>query len=147
MTADDEERIVAAAAAGISLRALAAEHGLPESEVLAVLDRAAEVWSTGGHLRRELLLEVERLNRLEQHYYAKALGNGEGASTAAAIYAKLSERKATLIGLNAPVASASITIHQSAPATRVTSTERIREALDRLRLQHKPEEGNGEAPS
>jgi hypothetical protein len=145
MTADEEERLLGAAAAGVSIRALAAEHGIGEAEVLALLDRAAEAWFCGEHLKRKLLLEVERLNALERHYYAKALGNGEGASTAAALFVKLAERKATLIGLNAPVATASVTIHQSVEATKVTSTERIRQALDQLRL-HKPEAANGEVP-
>jgi hypothetical protein len=139
-----EERILKSAAEGVSIRALAAEHGLSEEAVTAVLDRAAEAWFKGEHLRRELLLEVERLSRLEEHYFAKALGEGEGANAAGALYVKLAERKATLVGLNAPSASASVVIHQSVPAMQVSSTERIRQAIDRLRLR-KPEEGNGEA--
>jgi hypothetical protein len=63
-----EERILKSASEGVSIRAIAAEHGLSEEEVTAVLDRAAEAWFDGGHLRRELLLEVSRLSRLEEHF-------------------------------------------------------------------------------
>ena len=136
-----EERILKAASEGVSIRAIAAEHGLSEEEVTAILDREAEVWFTGEHLRRELLLEVERLNALERHYYEKALGAGEGATAAGALYVKLAERKATLIGLNAPATSAAMIIHQSVPAQQVTSTERIKAAIDHLRGPPKPEEG------
>ena len=117
---------------GVAAIPSCAEHGLSEGEVTAVLDRAADVWFTGEHLRRELLLEVERLNALERHYYEKALGAGEGATAAGALYVKLQERKSVLIGLNAPAQSAALIIHQSVPAKQVTSTERIRAALDRI---------------
>jgi hypothetical protein len=67
-----------------------------------------------------------------------------------------------LLGLNAPVASASVTINQSVEATKMTSTERIFAVLDRIRTKSDgseldaPEEGsatiahdprNGEAES
>lgn len=58
------------------------------------------MWFDGERLTRELLLEVERLNNLEEHFYAKELDEGEGATAAGALYAKLAERKATLFGLN-----------------------------------------------
>jgi hypothetical protein len=86
------------------------------------------------------------LSGRERHYYAKALADGDGATAAGGLFGKLAERKSTLLGLNAPVASASVHIHQSVEATRVTSTERIREALDRLRELPRPEGANGEAP-
>jgi hypothetical protein len=79
-----EERILKSASEGVSVREIAAEHGLSEEGVTAVLDRAAEVWFTGEHLRRELLLEVSRLSRLEEHYYNKALGDDEGSASAGA---------------------------------------------------------------
>jgi hypothetical protein len=135
-----EERILKAAAEGVSIRALAAEHGLSEEAVTAVLDRAAEAWFTGEDLRRELLLEVSRLSRLEEHYYNKALGDDEGSASAGALFVKLQERKATLLGLNAPSSSTAVIVHQTMPKQE-TSTERIRAAIDRIRGLSKPEEG------
>jgi hypothetical protein len=66
-----EARILKSASEGVSIRAIAADHGMSEAEVTAVLDRAAEVWFTGEHLRRELLLEVSRA--LHFSPYARAL--------------------------------------------------------------------------
>jgi hypothetical protein len=128
-----EERILAASE-GVSVHEIASEHGLSEGEVTAVLDREAEAWFEGGHLRRELLLEVSRLSRLEEHYYNKALGDDEGSASAGALFVKLQERKATLLGLNAPSTSTAVIVHQAMPKQE-TSTERIRAAIDR-ELRH-----------
>jgi hypothetical protein len=136
-----------AAAEGRSIRDIAAKRKMTEREVLAILDKAAEAWGQGDRLRRELLYEVERLDALEAHYYAKALSGDEGANAAGALYVKLAERKSTLLGLNAPVASAAVIIHQTTPAGKVTSTERIRAAIDRIRGEHRSlvEDSNGTA--
>ena len=83
--------------------------------------------------RRELLLEVTRLNSMQQKYYGRAMDDdGEGSTAAGLLFTKLSERKATLIGLNAPASASVQIIHQGAPAWEQTSTEKIRSALDNV---------------
>jgi hypothetical protein len=65
----------------------------------------------GGQLRRELMLEVTRLNALAEKHYRKAMA-ADGDVASGALYVKISERKSTMLGLNAPAAHAVQIIHR-----------------------------------
>src|SRR5262245_51154773 len=80
----------------------------------------------GGQLRRELMLEVTRLNGLAARFYDKAL-DGDGDVASGTLYVKISERKSTLLGLNAPQSHAVQVIHEEQRPRQLTSTERARE--------------------
>jgi len=130
--ADDDALILRAATEGRTIRDIAAERGMSEESVAAILDREAATWFDGKHLRRELLMEVTRLNALARKYYSRAMGDDEGSITAGTLYVKLTERKATLIGLNAPAAASVQLIHQTAPVEQRTSTQEIIALLDNV---------------
>jgi hypothetical protein len=84
-------------------------------------------------LRRELAVEVKRLDILLWKYFRLAADAPNGNFDAATIYVKLAARKSTLIGLDAtPQHSMSIIVHRT-EERRQTSTERLREAVDRIR--------------
>jgi hypothetical protein len=78
-----------------------------------------------------------RLHRLELKFFHKAM-EGEGDCQAAVTYVKISERRATLAGANAPIGHV-VQVLQSTPATQETSTDRIEAAIARIRgLPAKP---------
>jgi hypothetical protein len=82
-------------------------------------------------LRRELAIEIARLDSLLAKYHALAM-NGDGLNTnAGLLYCKLSSRKAALLGLDAPAFTTSLIVHQTV-AAKPTSTEQIRSVLDTL---------------
>jgi len=85
----------------------------------------------GGPLRRELMLEVTRLNGLAAKFYDKAM-DGDGDVASGTLYVKISERKSTLLGLNAPQSHAVQVIHEEQRPRQLTSTEQIGEAIDQL---------------
>src|SRR5215468_5954926 len=96
----------------------------------------------GGQLRRELMLEVARLNGLAAKFFEKAM-NGDGDVASGTLYVKISERKSTLLGLNAPQSQAVQVIHEEQRPRQLTSTERARQAIDQLRDEYRrknPEE-------
>jgi len=129
----DDTVIVQAAARGRPIKEIAATHGLTEEKVRTILDASGSQWQTAPALRRELGLEIERLNSLEQTFYSKAMNASDPECVASGnLYVKLAERKATLLGLNAPVHSAVQIIHHKAAET-TDSIDRIREAIDRIR--------------
>lgn len=99
----------------------------------------------GDRLRAELAIEVKRLDALLAKYYALAM-EGDGININAGIlYCKLAARKATLLGLDAPShAAMSIIVHR-VEESRLTSTERLRAAVDRIRGKRlpSPDDANG----
>src|SRR5262249_53793042 len=103
------------------------------------------VWSTDREtfLRRTLALELMRLDQLEMAFEDKALKDKDVSS--GALLVKIAERRQILLGLAAPVGHA-VMIHSEPPEQRMTSTERIRAAIDRIRAMPKPPmNGEGEA--
>ena len=84
-------------------------------------------------LRRELSLEVKRLDALLEKYFALAMA-GDGLNiNAGLLYCKLAARKATLLGLDAPASHAmSIIVHRT-EERRLTSTQEIGALIDDIR--------------
>jgi hypothetical protein len=138
----DVDAVVDDAIAGHKLKDIARAHSLTVSEVNKILDEETERALNNKQLRRELMLEAKRLRAIGKRYFERALSDDEQAPASAIIYVKASERLATLLGLNAP-SNHTVQMHVAPPET-VSSTERIRAALDRLRDEHKLKEGNGE---
>jgi hypothetical protein len=127
---DDRENIVTAIARGKSVREVSREFERAEAEVRSIVAEAIKRAYDGEWLRQEWTLEDHRLKMICLKNFGKAM-DGEGDSTAAAIYIKASERRATLAGANAPQAYAVHLSHDAAPE-QMTSTEKIKAVLDRL---------------
>ena len=70
------------------------------------------------------------LDELQQAFRDKALEDRDVA--AGVLLIKVAERRATLLGLNAPIGHA-VQVIQHDPPNKPTSTERIRAAIDRIR--------------
>ena len=73
----------------------------------------------GAKLRRKMFLEDVRLETLSRPHYERGLA-GDVAS--AVVFAKISERRARMTGMNAPQSDAVQLIHANPPEKR-TSTE------------------------
>ena len=120
---------------------IAREHKCTIPDVNRALDAHPVRTERAEYLSRLLALELVELDELGEVFRAKAIREEDVA--AGALLTKIHERRATLLGLNAPAASAVTVIeHESAP--KMNSTERIRAAIDRIRGLPKPPP-NGEA--
>jgi hypothetical protein len=129
---DDErhDAVCDALATGLSFRAVASQFNMTEHEVRAVLREERRRCFDGEKLGEQVALEVRRVRAIALKYFNKGmeLPNGE---LAAGIYFKGVERLMYMLGANAPQQYAVHLITQAAPE-RVTSTDRLRAALDRL---------------
>ena len=105
------------------VRALAADHGLTVPETLAALDKHPIELDRDQFLRRTLAMELIELDRLQQAFRDKALEDRDVGS--GLLLLKVAERRATLLGLNAPQGHAVQVIQHEAAAAQ-TSTEKIR---------------------
>ena len=105
---------------------IAEEHGCTIDEAHAVLDHHPIELDRDKYLKRALALELIRLDQLETAFEAKALVDRDVA--AGTLLVKIAERRATLLGMNAPIGHA-VAVVQHEPV-RPTSTERLRRVLD-----------------
>ena len=74
-------------------------------------------------------MELVELDELQAAFRDKALVDRDTA--AGVLLIKVAERLATLLGLNPPIGHA-VQVVQHEPAQKLTSTDRIRIALDRI---------------
>jgi hypothetical protein len=143
---DDEahEAICDALATGLSVRAVASRFDMEEREVRAVLREERKRCFDGEKLGEQVALEVRRVRAIALKYFNKGmeLPNGE---LAAGIYFKGVERLMYMLGANAPQQYAVHLMTQAAPE-RVTSTDRLRAALDRLDAAAAKEPPSAEEP-
>ena len=95
------------------VRALAADHGLTVPETLAALDKHPIELDRDQFLRRTLALELIELDQLQQAFRDKALEDRDVGS--GLLLLKVAERRATLLGMNAPQGHA-VQIIQREPA-------------------------------
>src|SRR5215831_6444408 len=98
----DHETILTALADGMTVGKAARALGITEGEVRAALKETADNFRNGERLREVWALEDVRLGRLGLKFFHKAM-EGEGDCQAAVTYVKISERRATLAGANAPI--------------------------------------------
>src|SRR5262252_5010204 len=125
------------------MRALAAEHGLTVPETLATLDRHPIELDRDQFLRRTLALELIELDALQQAFRAKALEDRDVGS--GLLLLKVAERRATLLGMNAPQGHA-VQIIQHEPAEAETSTDKIAAAIARIRGKSLPKPDEPDDP-
>src|SRR5262244_2687287 len=92
-------------------------------------------------LRRTLALELIELDQLQQAFRDKALEDRDVGS--GLLLLKVAERRATLLGMNAPQGHA-VQIIQHEPAAAQTSTDKIRAAIDRIRGKSLPKPESGD---
>jgi hypothetical protein len=111
--------------AGISVRAIARRYNMTKREIDAALERALPQIDNPTRLRA-IKIELERLDQLIRPFFVRAL---DGDTAAASIMVKLSERRADLLGLNAPLRiDATLVEVAEAPS----STEELETAIGRL---------------
>ncbi len=119
--------------------ALAEEHGLTLEELLAILDQHPVEVDRDSYLRRCLAQQLLLLDRLEVTFGKMAFEDRDTA--AGALLVKVAERKATLLGLNAPIGHA-VRVVSHPPEHRQTSTDRIEAAINAL-VADQRRNGNG----
>jgi hypothetical protein len=116
---------------------------MTEAAAKAIIDQKADDALSGAQLRRELLFEVMRLRSLGRKYYERAMAS-DGETNSGLLFVKASERLATLLGMNAVQGHALTIIHEQAPERQLTSTDKIRAAIDRIRGKSLPKPESGD---
>jgi hypothetical protein len=111
-------------------RRIAEDHDCTVDEVHAVLDQHPIEVDRDKYLKRALALQLLQLDELEIAFREKALMDRDVA--AGVLLVKVAERRATLLGMNAPLGHA-VQVIQHEPADKPTSTERLRAAINRIR--------------
>jgi hypothetical protein len=114
---------------------IAEDHRCSIADVNAALDHHPIETNREKYLRRLLALELVELDELAEAFREKAVVDRDVAS--GVLLTKIHERRATLLGLNAPAAAAVAIIEHERP-TAETSTEKIRAAVERIRNQRLP---------
>jgi hypothetical protein len=132
--AETREAIVMKVASGASLRAAVREFMTSERAVQEVITEEARRAASGEAMRETWFLEAKRLQAAGLKCYTKGMA-GAGDTNALNVYAKLVERHAVLAGANAPATHVLNVTTQTAPIEQ-SSTQQLRQALDRLRLQN-----------
>jgi hypothetical protein len=112
------------------VRRIADEYGCTVDEVNACLDHHPIELDRDKYLKRTLALELLRLDELEVAFRDKAIVDCDVA--AGVLLVKVAERRATLLGMNAPLGHA-VQVIQHEPPDKPTSTERIAALIDRIR--------------
>lgn len=111
------------------IKRIAREHHCTILDVNKALDAHPIKTERAEYLSRLLALELVELDELGEVFRDKAIREQDVA--AGALLTKIHERRTTLLGLNAPQ-SAAVQIIEYERAPAVTSTERIRAAIDRI---------------
>jgi hypothetical protein len=111
-------------------RRIAEDHGISIDEVHAVLDRHPIELDRDRYLKRQLAMQLLQLDELEVAFRDKAIVERDVAS--GVLLVKVAERRASLLGLNAPLGHA-VQVIQHEPENKPTSTDRLRAAIDRIR--------------
>jgi hypothetical protein len=114
-------------------RRIADDHGCTVEEVHAVLDRHPIEVDRDKYLKRALAMQLLQLDELEVAFRDKAIVDRDVAS--GVLLVKVAERRASLLGLNAPLGHA-VQVIQHEPENKPSSTDRIRAAIDRIRAEH-----------
>jgi len=78
-------------------------------------------------------MQLLQLDELEVAFRDKAIVDRDVA--AGVLLVKVAERRASLLGLNAPLGHA-VQVIQHEPENKPSSTDRIRAAIDRIRAEH-----------
>ena len=111
------------------VRWIAQDHGCSIDDVNAALDRHPIELDRDTFLKRTLAMELVELDELQQAFRDKALVDRDVAS--GTLLVKLAERRATLLGLNAPIGHA-VQVVQHEPPEHKTCTAELRGILDNI---------------
>lgn len=114
--------------------ALAKHHKCTVREIRSALDKHPLEVDRDAYLRRTVALELVRLDQLEEAFAAQAMA---GDVPSGSLLVKIAERRATLLGLNAPLGHA-VSIIQHEPAEALNSTEQTRKVLWELMHPNEP---------
>ena len=137
----DSEQIIQARIRGESARSIAKRLHCTLADINDVMDRFATTTLTDKLRAHTLALEIERLDELQEVFNDQAKA---GDVQSALLVTKIIERRSILLGLSAPPRTDHHIIEHAQPPA-MTSTERIRAAIDLLRLEKQPKiEDNGE---
>jgi hypothetical protein len=98
--------------------------------VHAVLDRHPIEVDRDKYLKRALAMQLLQLDELEVAFREKAIVDHDVAS--GTLLVKVAERRATLLGMNAPIGHA-VAVVQPPPEHKLTGTDRIEAVLKELR--------------
>src|SRR5262245_53607415 len=112
------------------VRRIARDHGCSVAEVNVALDHHPIELDRDTFLKRTLAMELVELDELQAAFREKALVDQDVA--AGVLMIKIAERRATLLGINAPLGHA-VQVIQHEPENKPSSTSRILEALARVR--------------
>jgi hypothetical protein len=108
------------------VRRIADNYHCGVAAVNAVLDHHPIEIDRDKYLKRELALELLHLDEIEEAFREKALEDRNVA--AGTLLVKIAERRATLLGMNAPIGHA-LAIVQHPPKHQETSVDRIERVL------------------
>jgi hypothetical protein len=133
-----DAEIIEARIAGKSVRAIAKARGTSVADINRVIDRFADVVITDKVRKHNLALELERLDELQETFYARALG---GDVQSAALVTKIIERRSVMLGLHVPQTSVLKIVDEAKPVE--TSTDRLERVLNAL---IEDQRGKGEKP-
>src|SRR5262245_35765101 len=125
------------------VRRIADEYGCTVDEVNACLDHHPIELDRDKYLKRTLALELLRLDELEVAFRDKAIADRDVA--AGVLLVKVAERRAALLGMNAPQGHA-VQIIQREPAEAETSTDKIAAAIARIRGKSLPKPDEPDDP-
>jgi hypothetical protein len=129
---DDHDMILSILAEGHSISKAARTLGLDEADVKAALRQTVDNFRNGEHLQAEMALEDWRLATLGTKFFKAAMtSEGQNAYHMAVAYCRISGRRGELTGGNAP-ASYAVTLMQKSAPPEMTSSARIRAALDQV---------------
>src|SRR5215831_8847070 len=127
----DRENMVLAIASGLSMSQVADRFNVTVDEVREAQKQALAAFSDGEALRLDWMLESKRLAAVGMKFYQIAMRDADPA--AAVIFIKASERRATLMGANAPAAATVKLIHDAEPKEhKKTTMQEARELLDNI---------------
>ena len=116
--------------------AIARIHGCSVADVNAALDKHPLETDRDAFLKRTMALELIELDRLAQAFEDKALVDRDVQS--GLLLLKVAERRATLLGMNAPIGHA-VAVIQHVPEHKISTTEEISALIDEIRgIPHKP---------
>ena len=120
----DPDDVVQAIADGLTVSQVADRFGVSLDEVTLA------AFSDGEALRLDWMLEAKRLAACGLRFYQIAMRDND--PQAAVIFIKASERRATLMGANAPAATSMRLIHQAEPKEHETTTQEMIRVLDKF---------------
>jgi hypothetical protein len=119
---------------GTSVRDIAHQFGLSITDVNAVIDRKM-IKLDNAYRVRAVALDLERLEEMQKGFLRQAL---EGDATAGHLVIKIAERRAAILGTDAPIRIDAVKLVE-ANGPRQTTTEEWQAAIDRLCASPKPQ--------